>query len=97
MKISLTILASKIMIDLSTAETIFQRMINDVDSIKQKREYILDIIKCAEANSAMSLVFHWEVHFILMQKAFTPRLKRLAAAKNFTLDFVLNRQVKLTK
>lgn len=78
------------MIDSSTAKTIFQRMINDVDAIKQKSEYILDIINCAEPNSATLLVFHWEVAFILMQKAFTPRLKRLAAAKNFILDFVLN-------
>ena len=68
-----------------------------LDSIKQKREYILDIINCAEPNSAMSLVFHWELDFILMQKAFTLRLKRLAATKNFTLDFVLHQEVKLTK
>ncbi|OCQ96064.1 hypothetical protein BCD64_11950 [Nostoc sp. MBR 210] len=59
-------------------------------SIKQRREYIKDIIKEAKPNSHTLLVYHYEHDLILMQKAFTPSLKRKAAAKNFTLEFALH-------
>ncbi|MEH2316181.1 hypothetical protein [Nostoc sp.] len=75
------------------AKRLFQRAINNKDAIKQKREYIKDIIHCAEPNSSTLLVFYCPADLILMQKGFTPSLKRKAVAKNFTLEFTFFKSI----
>lgn len=76
---------------LDAAKKLYHRAINNKDAIKQKWEYIKDIINSAKPNSHIALVFpaDMEVTYILMRKAFTPSLKRKAAAKNFTLELSL--------
>ncbi|WP_144051244.1 hypothetical protein [Calothrix sp. PCC 7507] len=58
-------------------------------SIQQRREYIKDIIFDAKPNSWTAIVVHSEYDVALLNKAFTPSLKRKAAAKNFTLEFAV--------
>jgi hypothetical protein len=59
------------------------------DSIRQRREFIKDIILDAKPNSSTAFVCHYEYDVILLNKAFTNSLKKKAAAKNFTLEFAV--------
>ncbi|MEH2065124.1 MAG: hypothetical protein V7K50_23170 [Nostoc sp.] len=59
-------------------------------AIKQRREYIKEKILDAKPNTAITLVSHYEEDVMLLRKAFTKALKSKAAAKNFTLHFLLH-------
>ncbi|MEH2270104.1 MAG: hypothetical protein V7K68_16960 [Nostoc sp.] len=58
-------------------------------SIRQRREFIKDIILDAKPNTSTTLVYHYEYEVILLNKAFINSLKKKAAAKNFTLEFAV--------
>lgn len=60
-------------------------------AIEQMREYLEDVINCADQDSTVILVFYWEHQFTQARKAFNRRLRRKAAAKNFTLKLSLRR------